>query len=136
MRNGYGVMTWPDGTVFQGEWHNDQRYQGKQTMTDNNIYEGDYQNDKYHGIGKITYTHEKMTFEGLFKDGKQSNIGRLINLKTKETYIGELVDNIIRHGLGIQIVGDKKYEGQFNEDEPIGLGRITYENGDIYYGET
>lgn len=70
MRNGYGVMTWPDGTVFEGEWLNDERHSGKQVMTDQNIYEGQFQNDKPHGIGKITYTREQIIFEGLFQDGK------------------------------------------------------------------
>ena len=136
MRNGYGVMSWPDGTVFEGQWLNDERHQGKQTMTDHNIYEGGFLNDKFHGIGKIIFTREHMTFEGLFKDGKQSNVGRLINQKSGETYIGEVVDNVVRHGVGIHISKDRKYEGEFRDDEPVGLGRITFENGDVFYGET
>lgn len=136
MRNGYGVMSWPDGTVFEGEWLNDERNYGKQTMTDNNIYEGSFQNDKFHGVGKITFTREQMTFEGLFKEGKQSNVGRLINQKNNEVYVGEVVDNVVRHGLGMLLSKDRKYEGEFKDDDPVGLGRISFENGDVYYGET
>ena len=29
MRNGYGVMSWRDGTVFEGKWLNDERHHGK-----------------------------------------------------------------------------------------------------------
>lgn len=66
-RSGYGVMLWPDGTRFEGQWLNDERHHGKQTMTDQNVYEGEFQNDKFHGVGKITFTREQLTFEGLFQ---------------------------------------------------------------------
>lgn len=40
--------------------------------------------------------------------------------------------------MGILIDGNtnKKYEGQFEDDIPFGLGTIYYPNGDIYYGMT
>ena len=78
-RSGYGVMLWPDGTRYEGQWLNDQRLHGKQTMTDQNEYEGQFQNDNIHGVGKITFTREQLSFEGLFHESKQSKIGRLTN---------------------------------------------------------
>ena len=33
-RNGFGIMNWPDGGRFEGEWSNDFRSKGKQFMTD------------------------------------------------------------------------------------------------------
>ena len=28
-----------------------------------------------------------------------------------------------------------QYEGQFEDDQPLGLGKIKYENGDVYIGQ-
>lgn len=49
--------------------------------------------------------------------------------------MGEVVDNT-KHGLGVLAAGGRKYEGEFHEDEPAGLGRLTFDNGDVYYGQT
>ena len=83
-RNGHGVMTWPDGSKYEGEWSNDCRVQGKLFMPqDHNEYEGSFKDDKFEGIGKITYTREGITFEGLFEAGLASNIGKIVNQATK-----------------------------------------------------
>jgi hypothetical protein len=37
-RQGPGKMVWPDGSMFDGEWRNDERVLGKLTMPDENIY--------------------------------------------------------------------------------------------------
>lgn len=42
----------------------------------------------------------------------------------------------MKHGHGALTANGRKYEGQFYDDEPVGLGRITFDNGDVYYGET
>ena len=39
-RSGEGVMTWPDGTRYEGLWLNDERQRGKQTMADQSAYDG------------------------------------------------------------------------------------------------
>ena len=31
-------MVWPDGSMFDGEWRNDERVVGKLTMPDENVY--------------------------------------------------------------------------------------------------
>jgi hypothetical protein len=36
-RHGKGLMSWQDGTKFDGEWANDQRSIGRQTMIDGNV---------------------------------------------------------------------------------------------------
>jgi len=137
-RNGQGVMTWPDGTTFEGEWLNDERVYGKQTMTDQNEYTGQFKDDKFHGAGKLSFSRERLLFEGLFENGLQSNLGRLTYLRsnTQEVYIGQIDDNR-KHGLGIlEDSSGIRYEGEFEDDIPVGLGKIIYPNGDIYYGHT
>jgi hypothetical protein len=65
-RNGKGNMSWPDGSKFEGEWLNDQRVKGKLVMPDHNVYEGEFRNDKFHGVGKINYTREGLSFECIY----------------------------------------------------------------------
>jgi hypothetical protein len=36
-RHGHGKITWADGTNFKGEWVNDERKKGKQTLNDGNV---------------------------------------------------------------------------------------------------
>ncbi len=57
---------------------------------DHNEYEGSFKDDKFEGIGKINYTREGLTFEGLFEKGLASNIGKLENKASKQIYIGEI----------------------------------------------
>ena len=50
-------------------------------------------------------------------------------------YVGE-IENLKRQGLGILIdkATNLRYEGQFEDDIPTGLGKLTYPNGDVYIG--
>ena len=57
-------------------------------MNDMNVYEGQFKNDKFHGVGQIFYNREQITFEGIFKNGIASKIGKLIDTKSNNTYIG------------------------------------------------
>jgi hypothetical protein len=38
-------------------------------MPDHNIYEGEFRNDKFHGVGKMTYMREGLSFECIFNNG-------------------------------------------------------------------
>ena len=46
-------------------------------MSDKDEYYGEFKNDLMHGIGKITYKSSGQSYEGLFFEGKRSNIGRV-----------------------------------------------------------
>lgn len=50
-KEGYGVLTWPNGIKkYEGEWKND-LYEGKGKYTEKEgyFYEGEYKNGKRHG---------------------------------------------------------------------------------------
>jgi len=34
----------------------------------------------------------------------------------------------------IDVESNRRFEGEFEDDIPMGLGKITYPNGDIYIG--
>ena len=53
--HGYGVLTWPDGK----------------------FYKGNYQNDKKNGFGEFYWTDGSI-YKGLWRDGKQHGKGVLI----------------------------------------------------------
>ena len=38
LREGFGILKWYDGAMFEGKWHMDMRHEGKMTMTDGTIY--------------------------------------------------------------------------------------------------
>ena len=99
------------------------------------MYEGEFQDDLFHGVGKLSY-REGVEFEGIFHRGQHSNIGRINYAAAKKVYVGEVLD-MKRHGVGMltDLKLGKRYEGEFEEDEPTGLGRIVYDNGDVYLGE-
>ena len=112
-RNGYGEMEWPDKSKYEGEWLNDFRVKGTLTMPDENTYTGEFKNDLMHGIGKITNLQMCTTYEGIFKDGNASNIGRVEFLNDNQIYIGELDKELRKDGVGILIdeITKKRYLG-------------------------
>ncbi len=51
--NGKGKYTWPDGTVYDGDWKDDiKNGEGKSTYPDGIVYEGDFKDGKMNGKGK------------------------------------------------------------------------------------
>jgi hypothetical protein len=88
-------MEWPDGSEYEGEWLNDARLKGSLIMPDKNKYIGEFRNDKFHGIGKIEYLREQLSFEGLFENGFSSKIGKITYFNNSSVYIGE-VDNLLK----------------------------------------
>lgn len=109
-RNGKGKMRWKDGSVFDGDWHNDMRIQGKLTLEDGGTYIGKFNNkDQYHGLGTIEY--DKFKYTGVFINHEPPKYGWFEVKDLKDIYYGEL-ENFKKNG----------------------LGKMEYENGDIYEG--
>ena len=76
-RDGFGVLTWADGTVFTGIWKNDNRHKGKMRMAHGNTYIGYFQDDKLQGLAKLLLGRE-VIFEGNFDKGICSSVGKLL----------------------------------------------------------
>ena len=50
MKHGYGIYTWPDNSVFQGDWvENVITGFGKYQWNDGRVYEGYWDNNDMHG---------------------------------------------------------------------------------------
>ncbi|CAM9485059.1 unnamed protein product, partial [Hapterophycus canaliculatus] len=67
---GYGILTYPTGTVYEGSWHEGQR-SGKGTLTykSGSKYAGDFILGTFHGRGRFESANLKVTYEGWWKDG-------------------------------------------------------------------
>lgn len=75
LRSGRGEQVWPDGSKYEGYWHNDMANgRGRLIHADGDIYEGEWFNDKAHGKG--TYIHmDGAKYTGEWYEDKQDGYG-------------------------------------------------------------
>ena len=109
--NGLGVMTYPDGHKYVGEWKNG-KYNGQGTYTypDGQKYVGRWKDDKRNGQGTFTYP-DGGKYVGRWKDGEPN-------------------------GQGSETLPDgQKYKGKWKNGEYHGQGTLTLLNGDKYEGK-
>lgn len=132
--NEYATICWKnktcsgyfkDGVINQGvmEWSNGNRYAGRLNRHGPN------------GLGKVTYANGDQ-YLGEFKNNKMDGSGQY-QKQNGSLYLGNLQDNK-KHGKGKFQFSDHplyvEYEGDFEKDNMHGLGRLTFNNGDIYSG--
>ncbi|CAM9136245.1 unnamed protein product [Ectocarpus sp. 6 AP-2014] len=68
--NGYGVFTYPTGTVYEGTWHEGKRSgKGMLKHKSGSRYEGDFFLGQFHGRGRFESANLKVTYEGWWVDG-------------------------------------------------------------------
>ena len=69
MKHGQGVMNYPNGDQYEGEWANDLREGfGLQRFSKGDSYEGEWFRDKMHGKGLLLHT-DGSSYEGLWELG-------------------------------------------------------------------
>lgn len=85
---GYGKLTWPDGAYYEGRFVNGLRHgHGKDVPSLGGRYIGDFKNDMFNGWGTLTYRNGSV-YVGEFKDGFPHGDGRL-ETKDSRTYNGK-----------------------------------------------
>ncbi|CAM9386608.1 unnamed protein product [Ectocarpus sp. 12 AP-2014] len=68
--NGYGVFTYPRGTVYEGTWHEGKRSgKGMLKHKSGSRYEGDFFLGQFHGRGRFESANLKVTYEGWWVEG-------------------------------------------------------------------
>lgn len=109
-KDGYGVMIWPNGDRYEGEWKNDMQ----------------------NGNGSFVYADGEK-YEGQWKDGKKNGTGTYTWLDGRK-YVGEWKDDQ-RNGKGEYTwpSGDR-YVGEFKDGKMNGRGVYTYSNGKVVEG--
>lgn len=77
-RDGFGVLTLTDGTIYSGEFR-DGLCDGLGVMVfaDGSKYEGQFSQGRYHNLGVFTRC-DKMKYEGEFHQGKVNGLGLMV----------------------------------------------------------
>lgn len=100
--NGKGIMNYADGSKYVGDFVNDELDgQGTLYWANGDKYIGDWKQGKQHGKGEL-FVKDHLEYKGDYLDGKKEGIGVLDVLGTKN-----------------------KYEGEFKNDLPNGIGRLS-----------
>ena len=69
--NGNGIMTYPDGSTYSGEWKNGRRHgKGILVYPGGRKYEGEFADDEMHGKGIITLPDGRL-IETQWENGEQ-----------------------------------------------------------------
>jgi hypothetical protein len=71
-KDGIGYVIYPDGSLFEGIFKNDDTLKGRYIFTNGYVYEGDMMNHKMHGKGVLKY-QGKVIYEGEFINGEQAD---------------------------------------------------------------
>ena len=130
--NCFGTITTDDGSIYVGEWK-DNNMHGQGTYTTNEYkYLGEYKEGKKHGQGTFT-TSTGNKYVGEYKEGKMHGQGTATTV-TGNKFVGEHKENKM-HGQGTftwgkdsEWAGDK-YVGEFKDGKRHGQGTYTYADG-------
>lgn len=124
-RQGYGVLTTNDGTVYEGDWKNDELPYGIRT-TPSSVYTGKFDKKlNNHGFGIIEYTQE-------YINNKRSKGLPDEQIVTK--YIGNWAQNN-KEGLGRAVKLDGSMEfGRYASGLLMSPSGANYQVGDRIYG--
>ena len=128
-----GVLTYPDGKSFTGEFHGSRFINGEGHMRreDGGFYEGEIKNGLRHGKGRLVSQYEAL--EGEFRDNKIFNGEGILTTRDGLKYEGKWVEgqftgkNIFPSGYVV--------EGEFRDGNIYdGSGTRVYPGGETFTG--
>ena len=136
-----GVMTYKDGSKYDGQWKNDKK-KGRGIFIsslynddDDNFgikYEGEFNNDNFEGRGICKYSNGDI-YEGEWKNNKQYGRG-VVKYNNGDRYEGEWEDGKF-NGIGKYFLNNGEiFEGKFKNSKYDGYGKYYFKNGDILEG--
>jgi hypothetical protein len=70
IKDGIGQMIYPDGSIFEGAFADDDTVKGRYVFNNGYVYEGEMLNHKMHGKGVLRFKGRKI-YSGQFQKGKQ-----------------------------------------------------------------
>jgi len=157
-QNGRGVVTWNDGSSYDGEWKDGRRAGlGSQTYANGRKYVGQWKRNKIHGRGVFTWPNGVM-YNGLFRKNQRHGSGLqtypdgtsfegefeygafkmgVFTWPDGRVYRGKFNKKGKKEGLGMKVWPNTadKYEGTWKNDKCHGTGIRTFASGDRYEGE-
>lgn len=160
-RDGQGTYTYAGGSYYIGEYKDNRMHgQGTYTIPDNRVDSGYFENDQLNGEAVIRYSSGNK-YVGHIKKDRKCGFGTF-TWADGSYYIGEYKDDN-KHGNGKYVLKFKdgrevEYdggwkdgkqdgyavskdlegnidEGSWIDNQPIGIRKIKYVNGDVYNGE-
>ena len=132
---GHGHELYGDGSTFDGEFLNGQKYNGTQKYPDGSEYTGQWKNNLFHGTGKFT-KDGRTIYEGEFKLGRKDGIGTR-TYRNGDSYYGEWRDGQ-RNGQGtFTLYNAYYYTGGWLNNQRSGHGSTHWldPDGFEYKGE-
>ncbi|BFZ21760.1 hypothetical protein BsWGS_24799 [Bradybaena similaris] len=140
--HGNGVLTWPDGSVFEGNFKRSLMHgTGTYTLVRNKgkeVQTGTWKDGKLSGLATVHYANGDL-YEGYFQDGQRAGHGMYQSGHYKSTYasvyIGEWLNNL-KEGYGVQddILKGEKYMGMWVHDHRQGSGVLVTLDGMYFEG--
>ena len=122
IKEGFGLMEYNNGDIYQGYFKNNKREgKGIYKYNNNDIYEGNWENNLQNGKGKFTYNSgDILSYEGNFRNGNYFGFGKI-------TYINkvELETIFLNNNEYIDIMKIKNFEGN------TFIGHINKENNSV-----
>lgn len=131
--NGQGTYTYPDGSVYVGQWKNDKLHgQGTFTYSDGSVYVGQWEKSQRNGQGTFTRPSGSK-YQGQWKNDKFHGQGIYI-YPDDSKYQGRWKNNM-RNGPGIYTSSSgSKYQGQWKNGKLIGKGILITSDGNKFVG--
>lgn len=132
--HGRGTQTWPDGTVYNGNWVSGAAHgKGKLTKADGSGYEGNWVEGRKHGLGFERLADES-EYRGEFADGQKHGNGAF-KWKGGASYTGEFCEDALQ-GEGVFLWGDSRsYRGQWVQSRMHGQGKFEWQDGKSFEGK-
>ncbi|CCW67341.1 unnamed protein product [Phytomonas sp. Hart1] len=127
----------PIDATYKGSWQNGKKHGHGIECNAEEIYEGEFVDGMRHGHGILRHiSDDGYCYEGDFSQGKLSGISGKLTFPNGAIVTGSFEDGV-PHGDNICAVFPLTltFKGRYDHGCPIGIGDITYANGDRYSGE-
>ncbi|XP_040888360.1 alsin isoform X2 [Toxotes jaculatrix] len=142
--NGRGVLKWPDGRMYTGEFKNGledgfgEFVAPNKTLNKNDYYQGYWKEGKMHGLGTYRYASGEV-YDGSFQDGMRHGHGMLrsgkLNTSSPSVFIGQWQqDKKSGYGVFDDITKGEKYMGMWQDHLRQGTGIVVTQFGLYYEG--
>ena len=135
IREGFGTLTYADGSVYEGEFVNDLPSGNDEILrfADGRRYQGTFIEGQMQGYGTLEWPNGDV-YVGTFNGNAITGTGTFFWQSGNVTYEGTLEDGQ-RHGLGVMRWPDgRRYDGAFRDNERHGFGVYRNADGSIYRG--
>jgi len=132
-RNGYGTLTFPDGSSYVGDWKDDQKNgEGTYTSPDDSIYVGYWKDNKRNGYGTYTFP-DGASYVGNWENDKMNGYGTYTS-PDGSSYVGDWKDGDMDGKGTLTFPDGSSYVGDWENDKRNGYGTYTYTSGSSYVG--